>query len=339
MHYTPKYFLVNGTPFSATASAPFSVAGTTAPTLLRLLNAGLRTRVPVLQNEYLTLIADDANPLAAPSQTYSLELAAGKRLDAIVQPPAGGLLSLHDRTGGVANGGMVAYLGFGADKIGVASGGAWFLDSLGNGLWEPLADTQLLYGSPTDQPLVGDWDGDGVSTPGVKRGNTYYLRNSNTSGIADITFIYGDAADAPLVGDWDGNGTDTIGIKRGNTYYLRNSNTSGVADITFIYGGDADVPLAGDWDGNGTDTIGIQRDNTFYLRNSNTSGVADLAFIFGNAGDAAIVGDWDGDGVDTVGIYRPAQGRFYLRNSNTTGVADFSPGFGVVNGTPLVGKW
>src|SRR4051812_1738521 len=46
------------------------------------------------------------------------------------------------------------------------------------------ADVDFLYGEPFDKRLVGDWDGDGTDTPGVFRDGTFYLRNSNTSGVA-----------------------------------------------------------------------------------------------------------------------------------------------------------
>ncbi len=87
-----------------------------------------------------------------------------------------------------------------------------------------------------------DWDGDGVSTPGVVRGNSWFVRNSNTAGVADSTFTYGNPGDTPICGDWNGNGTDTPGVVRGNTWHLRNSNTTGVADITFTFGNLGDTP-------------------------------------------------------------------------------------------------
>ena len=84
--------------------------------------------------------------------------------------------------------------------------------------------------------LVGDWDGDGVDTLAVRRGNTFFVRDSNTVGPADRTFTYGDAGDAVLVGDWDGDGRDTLAVRRGNQYLVRNALTTGVADATFTYG-------------------------------------------------------------------------------------------------------
>ena len=47
--------------------------------------------------------------------------------------------------------------------------------------------SQFYYGNPGDYPFVGDWDCDGVDTPGLYRQSDgfAYLRNSNTQGIAD----------------------------------------------------------------------------------------------------------------------------------------------------------
>ena len=87
---------------------------------------------------------------------------------------------------------------------------------------------------------MGDWNGDGVKTPGVFRSGTWYLRNSNTSGAAEITFRYADASDLPVVGDWNGDGTDTPGVFRAGAWYLRNANTTGVADVSFNYGDPSD---------------------------------------------------------------------------------------------------
>ncbi|MDK6591654.1 hypothetical protein, partial [Actinotignum timonense] len=67
-----------------------------------------------------------------------------------------------------------------------------------------------------DEVLVGDWDGDGVDTFAVRRGNVFYVKNSLASGEADSVFSYGRAGDEVLVGDWDGDGVDTFAVRRGN---------------------------------------------------------------------------------------------------------------------------
>jgi hypothetical protein len=174
-------------------------------------------------------------------------------------------------------------------------------------------------------------------------GQTFYLRNSNTSGPADLTAFYGAPGDLPVVGDWDGNGTDTIGIFRPSQgmFYLRNSNTPGNVDIAVYYGSPGDLPVAGDWDGDGIDTIGIFRPShgAFYLRNSNSPGPVDIAVFYGSPGDLPAVGDWNGDGVDTIGIFRPSHGAFYLRNFNTPGPVNITVFYGAPGDQPAVGDW
>src|SRR5262249_38679247 len=73
--YHPKYFLVNGKPYK-TGTVATPVGATNTRVLLRFLNAGLETKVPVLQGQYLSLIAEDGRFLSAsgfigvpPSQT------------------------------------------------------------------------------------------------------------------------------------------------------------------------------------------------------------------------------------------------------------------------------
>ena len=47
-------------------------------------------------------------------------------------------------------------------------------------------------------PVVGDWDGDGDDTVGVKTGSTWLLRNTNSPGAAAIAFDFGLPNDLPL---------------------------------------------------------------------------------------------------------------------------------------------
>jgi alkaline phosphatase len=62
--------------------------------------------------------------------------------------------------------------------------------------------------------VVGDWNGDGRDTLGVRRGGTYYLKNSLSGGAADVIFAYGTATDASHTGDWNADAADTVGIRR-----------------------------------------------------------------------------------------------------------------------------
>ena len=88
---------------------------------------------------------------------------------------------------------------------------------------------------------------------------TWYLRNSNSSGVANLAFVYGFPTDKPIVGDWDGNGSDTPGVVRGYAWYLRNSNSSGIPSRVFTYGNPGDKPIVGDWNRDWIDTPGLTR--------------------------------------------------------------------------------
>ena len=89
------------------------------------------------------------------------------------------------------------------------------------------ADISFVFGDPGDTPVVGDWNGDGVFTPGMVRGNTWYLRNSNSTGYADVAFIFGDPGDIPVPGDWNGDGLWSAGLVRNRRqWFVRHSLTS-----------------------------------------------------------------------------------------------------------------
>jgi hypothetical protein len=146
----------------------------------------------------------------------------------------------------------------------------------------------IRYGLPGDIPVVGDWDGDGVATLGVVRGNRWLLRNSNSPGSPHLDFTFGQAGDIPVVGDWNGDGIDGPGMVRGNTWRLRNSPTGGIAEITFNFGQAGDIPVVGDWNGDGIDGPGRYDDGTWEIRNSLTTGSADQTFSFGGGGQQPV---------------------------------------------------
>jgi hypothetical protein len=218
------------------------------------------------------------------------------------------------------------------DSVGLVDAGSqWFLwDGLdaGSGL------SGFYFGNPGDVAFMGDWDGDGIATPGLyRRSDGYvYLKNGNSQGIADIKFYFGNPGDLPIAGDFDGDGKDTVSIYRpsNQTIYVINelgSNDAGLgpADYSFMFGNPGDVPFVGDFDGDGVDSIGLYRQSSgfVYFRDSLSTGIADLEFFYGNPGDVILAGDWDGDGDDTVAVYRPSDGRVYVNLQNAPTVADY----------------
>lgn len=214
--------------------------------------------------------------------------------------------------------------------------------------------TATLTVSP-DQPIAGDWNGDGIDTIGGYNNalGQFQLRNTNDTGSADISVIFGAGNQIPIAGDWDGDGIDTIGVfdPASMAFFLKNSFTKGGADIAFNFGvaGQGAIPIAGDWNGDGIDTIGlyIPSTKTYQLRNSNSNGAADLQFVFnvtsGGGYFRPVAGDWDGDGVDTIGVvvrgFIGTATRFALRNSNSSGPDDISVSFGTTGDLPVVGNF
>lgn len=114
----------------------------------------------------------------------------------------------------------------------------------------------MVFGSTTDIPIIGDWNGDGIDTPGVYRSSTgmFYLTDliCNCNGVVNYSILISgtSAGELPLVGDWNGDGIIGLGTFKPSTGVMRLKNTvaSGSPDYTFTFGGGStDVPLAGTW--------------------------------------------------------------------------------------------
>ncbi|HSJ70873.1 MAG TPA: Ig-like domain-containing protein [Acidimicrobiia bacterium] len=206
------------------------------------------------------------------------------------------------------------------------------------GLWRLYDDAggleaSFFFGNPGDYPIFGDWDGDGVETPGMYRQSDgfVYLRNSNTQGAGEIRFFFGNPGDVPIAGDFNGDGFDTVSIYRPSiqTFFIinelgANEGGLGAAEFSYVFGDPGDKPFVGDFDGDGVETVGLHRESTglVYFRNSHSQGNADAQFIFGDPDDRLIAGDWNGDGAYSPALFRPANTTMYFRFTNTQGNAD-----------------
>jgi LmbE family N-acetylglucosaminyl deacetylase len=191
----------------------------------------------------------------------------------------------------------------------------------------------FFFGNPGDFPIMGDWDCNGVETPGMYRQSDgfVYLRNSNSQGVADIKFFFGDPGDVPLAGDFNGNGCDTVSIYRpaqSKVFIINelgeNNGGLGEAEFSYFFGNPGDKPFVGDFNGNGIETLGLHRETTglVYFRLTHTQGPADTQFIFGDPGDRLVAGDWNGNGAYSPALFRPSNTTTYFRYTNTQGVAD-----------------
>lgn len=144
-------------------------------------------------------------------------------------------------------------------------------------------DLTFFFGNPGDQVVVGDWDGNGTDTLGIRRRGKMFLTNVNATSVADTEFFFGVEGDTAFGGDPDGDGSDGIYLYRPSSGFVYFANAVRT-------GFDAVAPTAGE-------------------------------FFYGVPSDAFEIGDWDGDGIDTAGVFRPDITTVYLRNTLGTGLA------------------
>jgi hypothetical protein len=116
-----------------------------------------------------------------------------------------------------------------------------------------------------DQPVTGDWTGDGLSKAGWFRPSTgqWWLDAANTgvySAGASYTYQFaGGPNDVAVAGDWAGLGKSAIGVVRNGFLWILDLNADGifeapagsptVGDAVFAFGAPGDVPVVGNWNG------------------------------------------------------------------------------------------
>jgi hypothetical protein len=236
---------------------------------------------------------------------------------------------------------------YGCDKIGYVTGGLEF-NLRDNLSWEGGNYHEFFFGVPGDVPLLGDWDGDNVSTPGMFRPSSgyAYIANRNRTGVANTEFFFGMGGDIPLAGDWNADGRDTLSIYRpsDNRFYVSNALRTQFADFDFEFALPGSQPFSGDFNGDGRDDLGLYRpaDGLVAMRFlGNPEGPADVTFYVGSEADTVIAGDWSGDGIDTVAWHDDTEGLWYFRLSNSQVVADHILRAGPTGAavTPVSGRW
>ncbi len=198
---------------------------------------------------------------------------------------------------------------------------SWYLDQNNNGVWDGTIGGDIIFqfGLPGDIPVVGDWNGNGISKVGVMRCPTgpgvcqWILDIANVRSPNSATFLidsYGLAGDQPAVGNWTNSGgshpVDQVGVMRGAGQWILNSSGSGSwspSDTQYSYGQAGDVPVTGNWEGAANKRIGVFRCPAGapgsgvcqWILNTSGSGAfssTDLITSYGLVGDKPVVGFW-----------------------------------------------
>jgi dipeptidyl aminopeptidase/acylaminoacyl peptidase len=205
--------------------------------------------------------------------------------------------------------------------------------------------TFTFGGQPGDQPVAGDWNGDGRTDLGVFRDGTFIrgvfnvadcLRCLPVTSIDPLEpLVFGQAGDRPISGDWDGDGIDDVGVYRSNTSTFILRLPQG-ATVTQQFGSAGDLPVTGDWDGDGKDAIGVFHDGTFLVTNdfSETNGSSAFGFI----GDLPLTGDWTGNGRHQIGLFHPSTATMSLETQLGLGPTIIFT-FGSAGDLPVAGHW
>jgi hypothetical protein len=192
--------------------------------------------------------------------------------------------------------------------VAVFHDGVWFIDLNGNGIWDE-DDLWAKLGEEGDQPVAGDWDGDGKTDIGIF-GRAWI---GDPKAIAAKPGLPG--ALNPPDGRYKNLPPELADATTGYRSMKRTEHgriRSDVIDHVFRYGTEGDRAVVGDWNGDGISTIGVFRDGTWYLDVDGNGRWSehDVKVDFGRAGDVPVVGDWNGDGIDKIGVYR--NGTWYL---------------------------
>ena len=239
------------------------LAGATATAIAAGPSAGGHSDTYVLYNDWS---GDISQEISAGTETDQVYTGKWNGTDATsLATRRGALISLHASTGGTTN--------------------------------------EFLYWDPNSAVVAGDWNGDGVTTFGVRQNDVWYLRNEFGNGPPDYTFDFGTFGDLVLVGDVDGKGSDAIVLRQGNVFQVQYADGSALSTRTFGDDSAVGVVALGDWDGNGTATPLVRDGNTYHAYNSwNYADGPAYSVTVGGPRNAVIVGDWNGDGHDTIGL-------------------------------------
>jgi hypothetical protein len=182
----------------------------------------------------------------------------------------------------------------------------------------------ITWGQTGDIVAPGDYDGDGLLDPTVRRPpaggqSAAYMILSSLAGYdygSTLTVPAGwpGLGDTPVPGDYNNDSFTDPAIWRGNTgVWIIPLSPSFSSYQFFAWGQSGDTPVGADVDGDGQTDIGYWRPTTGvwgFLQSSKGYSYSDaLFFNWGYSGDKAVMADYDGDGyADPAVVIPPASG-------------------------------
>ncbi len=188
--------------------------------------------------------------------------------------------------------------------------GAWLVVFSSNGI-----SPNWQWGSATDVPVPGDYDGDGKTDLAIWRpSNGTWMIYQSSGGT--MTTQWGAAGDVPLAGDFDGDGRTDLAVWRASTatfwIYSPATNTDDEQAMGRLNG----CASAGRLRWRPQDRYrGVWRPSNGTWMICNSSNGATATGQWGNSTDVPVPGDYDGDGKTDLAIWRPASGMWWIFKS------------------------
>ena len=175
-----------------------------------------------------------------------------------------------------------------SEYSGTVMTGIWIIMETEHGTVQVMDGS--LHWENRDIPVVGDWNGNGITEIGVFRDNHTWNVDYNGNGVwdghagGDRIYITGKPGDVPVPGDWNGNNITEMAVFRGSHNWYIDYNGNGIwdspagGDRIYITGKPGDIPVPGDWNGDGITEMGVFRGNHTWYIDYNGNGIWDSPF-------------------------------------------------------------